>query len=255
MNDTTKPIQHDTDLLALLQAASQADAAYGRQAWFARFFLGLRSTEYRTDAEVVAALTALPQDERNLSKGASPAEVLVGLYERRQDVIDANSAVKAHEDAYTGWSRYFLVTSSDGLIHKSMSCSTCNKGRSMTEFALYASLSGTTHADAIKILGPNLCSVCYPEAPTEWTEQGKVSSKLAAILRDKGEAAFIAARIEAAEAAAVKQGKVCPGAGQPAAPTPGMLSRPYKPCAACGEYFKVTNGKVARHNKPKAGKA
>ena len=29
------------------------------------------------------------------------------------------------QEAYTGWSRFFLVTSSTGHVHSSTSCSTC----------------------------------------------------------------------------------------------------------------------------------
>lgn len=69
------------------------------------------------------------------------------------------------------WSRFFFVVSSaHGHIHSSMSCSTC---RPTTGFAWQPSLSGLTEADAVKALGPKLCSVCYPSAPVEWIATGK----------------------------------------------------------------------------------
>lgn len=64
------------------------------------------------------------------------------------------------------WSRFFLVTSSDGHIHSSMGCSTC---RPTTEFGWLPELSGRAEADAVAAHGPLLCTVCFPSAPTEWT--------------------------------------------------------------------------------------
>lgn len=64
------------------------------------------------------------------------------------------------------WSRFFLVTSSAGHIHKSMDCSTCNK---KTEFGWLPNLSGKSEADAVAEHGPALCTTCFPTAPVKWT--------------------------------------------------------------------------------------
>jgi hypothetical protein len=66
------------------------------------------------------------------------------------------------------WPRFFEVTSSNGHIHSSMHCSTCNNGRAMTQFEWHPELSGLTEADAVEKLGPILCSVCYASAPVAW---------------------------------------------------------------------------------------
>jgi hypothetical protein len=63
------------------------------------------------------------------------------------------------------WSRFFLVTSSNGHIHSSMHCSTCTW---TTTFGWHPQLSGLTESDAVNELGPILCSVCFPSAPVEW---------------------------------------------------------------------------------------
>jgi hypothetical protein len=65
-----------------------------------------------------------------------------------------------------GWSRFFLVTNSNGHIHSSTSCSTCFP---TTEFAWLPGLSGLTEADAVEDQGEILCSVCFPSAPVAWT--------------------------------------------------------------------------------------
>jgi len=66
-----------------------------------------------------------------------------------------------------GWPRFFLVTNPGGHIHSSMHCSTCN---AETKFAWLPELSGQTEGEAVENYGGILCSICYPSAPTEWTE-------------------------------------------------------------------------------------
>jgi hypothetical protein len=84
--------------------------------------------------------------------------------EGRRAVRAAHDAVVAHERAYTGWNRYFLVTSSAGHVHRSMNCSTCNP---RTTYAPVVALSGRTDADAVATLGETLCTVCFPDAPVD----------------------------------------------------------------------------------------
>jgi hypothetical protein len=68
-----------------------------------------------------------------------------------------------------------LVTSSNGHVHSSMYCSTC---RPTTTYGWLPELSGKTEADAVDELGPNLCSVCFPTAPTDWVG-GKITKSQA----------------------------------------------------------------------------
>lgn len=79
----------------------------------------------------------------------------VELAECRQAIVD-------HEQGYTGWNRYFLVTSSAGHVHRSMNCSTCNPA---TTFAPVVELSGQSDGEAVELVGETLCTVCFPEAP------------------------------------------------------------------------------------------
>jgi hypothetical protein len=91
----------------------------------------------------------------------------------------AVEALRAHEANYTGWSRYFLVVSSNGLIHSSTNC---NKGRSATRFALLPTLSGLGWETAVDALGPSLCSICFPEAPTSVVDGPKLPSRITELL-------------------------------------------------------------------------
>lgn len=81
-------------------------------------------------------------------------------------VARLSGVISRLDDEYTGWSRFFLVQSKAGHVHRSMSCSTC---RPTTRFGWLPHLSGRTEADAVNELGAMLCTVCFPSAPVEWT--------------------------------------------------------------------------------------
>jgi hypothetical protein len=98
-----------------------------------------------------------------------------GLADTREALANVNKTIAALEDLYTGWSRFFLVTSSKGHIHRNMYCHTC---RITTRYGWLPELSGQTETEAVDAHGPALCSVCYPSAPVEW--QGGFITKAAA---------------------------------------------------------------------------
>lgn len=108
-------------------------------------------------------------DYRQIRKGhhlGSIRRVVEGLAEVRATISEIKAQIAELEERYTGWSRFFLVTSSKGHIHRSMNCSTC---RPTTTYGWLPNLSGRTEADCVEEFGPALCSVCYPTAPVEWT--------------------------------------------------------------------------------------
>jgi hypothetical protein len=157
----------------------------------------------------------------------------------------ARQALQDHEAGYTGWSRFYLVTSSSGHVHSSTHCCTCNKGRLPTSFALVPDLSGKTEAEAVAELGPALCSVCFPSAPAEHREQATVSQAQAKALADGGLEAFRVAR----QKAAGKASQRCPGAGK--APSKNVGYNHGK-CSCCGHQFRLSqHGSLPNHNRPK----
>ena len=101
-----------------------------------------------------------------------PERLIAEREELRLERIAALDVVAELEKSYTGWSRFFAVTG--GHLHSSMSCHTCNKGRTPTRFAWVTDLSGLTESEAVDKLGPALCSVCFPSAPVEHQEQAKL---------------------------------------------------------------------------------
>ncbi len=80
----------------------------------------------------------------------------------RDEIADLDAVWSFHGR----WSRFFLVTNTNGHIHSSLNCSTC---RIDTQFAWLPTLSGLTEAEAVEAHGSILCSVCFPSAPVEWT--------------------------------------------------------------------------------------
>lgn len=128
-------------------------------------------------------------------------------------IASANlDAINAEFGARGGWSRYWLVVSSSGHIHRDMDCFTCNNGKEPTSFALYPSLSGSTIEQAVAKLGAALCTHCFAEAPVEYREQVKINKTAAKILLDTAdEAQFDAAIAKAAAKAAT----MCEGSNKP----------------------------------------
>lgn len=191
--------------------------------------------------------------ERVIEEGLARPDTAQALAAAEERLGEARVACRECEAEYESrpWARYWLVTSSDGHIHASRHCSTCNKGRAPTGFALAAYLSGKSEAEAVADLGPALCSVCYPSAPVESTEQARISSGLALALREHGCEAFQKARAEAAAKASKKAASQCPGSGQQGTPDarPGYPS--FVVCPCCGESSRKTStGKIRPHSKP-----
>jgi hypothetical protein len=83
-------------------------------------------------------------------------------FSAKVELVVAQKAIVDHEAGYTGWSRFFLVTSSAGHVHSSTSCSSCYM---TTTFALLTELSAQSCEDAIAEVGETLCTVCFPDAP------------------------------------------------------------------------------------------
>jgi hypothetical protein len=125
---------------------------------------GYESTDWMDFPGIPYELDSMGRTLANRDKYAAE---LASLIEQRNEL----------EATYTGWSRFFLVTSSAGHVHSSMSCSTC---RPTTTYGWLPELSDTNEADAVDELGPTLCSVCFPSAPTEWTAGKKLTAAQAA---------------------------------------------------------------------------
>jgi hypothetical protein len=153
-------------------------------------FRGLRNPE--TNAETVAKLIANFQAQPVRANGTIPDvafmvermnDGLVKLGEVGQE-INANNALLNPLNktfAENGWSRFFLVTNTNGHIHSSRDCSTCND---KTDFAWITTLSGLKEKDAVEQEGEILCTVCYPTAPSEYTSGESKPKRIAREARE-----------------------------------------------------------------------
>ena len=210
-NTGIDPQQHDTklatlywDLAKLRQTLSyQRDrivraAGIVARRWGKDTKRGWGSEEdYHTFDEAVVILSQ--REDRDSSIKLTEYEQTITLIEATEE------AIEIAESEYTGWSRYFLVTSSTGHIHNSMRCSTCY---ATTTYGWLPELSGATEKAAVGVLGTTLCSECFKSAPVAH-QGGKLSKTEAEILawspdRDEKAARREADRQAKAEAKAKK---------------------------------------------------
>lgn len=145
--------------------------------------------------------------------------------------LNAGMAAVGEREAERGhrpWSRFFVVTSSSGgHIHSSQGCSTC---RPTTQFGWMPELSGQDEAQAVAANGAILCTVCYPSAPTEWTD-GRDR-------RDKDGNPIV--------------DSTCPGSGgKPAGETKQWGRTTYGDCPVCGENVTYGYSGLRKHKTPK----
>jgi len=268
--ETLSPVEIDTIYVERLRrlddashaARSAAHAVLSQSGNYVFVRFGRRSVEYhvRRDSGLLSGRQySLEQVQPHVldvqtcvAESLAPQAVIdaycdanVALSEARVEVEEIDAIYRA-----SPWSRYWLVTSSDGHVHRSCHCHTCNKGRQATGFALVPSLSGQSDSEAVAALGPALCSACFPEAPVESREQATIPARLALTLWEKGFEAFQQAREKAKEDAQKRAAERCPGSGEQ-----GKRDRyEYVRCPVCGWGCRSTTGRVRPH-KGKAVKA
>lgn len=133
------------------------------------------------DMSFVDATDALPIDHHLLAKWEALSETLDNQV---NGLVELRAIYAEHQ-----WSRFFLVSNSNGHIHSSMSCGTCFP---TTRYRWVTSLSGQTEAEAVEELGEILCSICYPSAPVAWTDGESKAVKVARAEREAKKAAAAA---------------------------------------------------------------
>jgi hypothetical protein len=270
---TLNPVEHDLLYMERLRTASKANyqyritshyliSAYGKELRWSNGY-GSRDSvavvDYRTDPMPTEYAQARLMELYGETAEAMFNDGVVGIYgslptreaerftEARIAMEDARRDLRECDTEYDSrpWSRYFLVTSSDGHIHSSTQCSTCNKGVNDTEFALVPYLSGSSADVAVADLGSALCSVCFPDAPVESREQVKISASVALTLAEQGVEAFQQARAKARANAVKRAQERCEGSGQPT-----VRSDRWHHCPVCG-YGQRADGKSRAHRRPR----
>jgi hypothetical protein len=190
---TATPREIDEALAAAWHAAETAasriaSAASTMRHIYAANVLNQKVTYGRRGAEFPHGATAKAAAEYFATLDQSAGLITISNYSgnigatlaRYTECVAAHTAalavVRELDAYYTGWSRFFLVTSSAGHVHSSTGCHTC---RYSTTYGWMPELSGKTEAEAVAKLGPALCSMCFPTAPV--AHQGGKITKAAAV--------------------------------------------------------------------------
>lgn len=167
----TTPLEVDEALAAEFMKLDQLERRAASLTDTAQWALGTRrpggygAFRYTTTAAEAwerVEKAAADGDKYHVHLGRKPSEHLARRAETAAETAAQWAQINALEDLYTGWSRFFVVTSSAGHVHCSRSCHTC---RPTTTYGWLPNLSGKSEAEAVAKLGPALCSVCFPTAP------------------------------------------------------------------------------------------
>lgn len=164
---TTKrlsPLEFDTELAALYLKAQQLGDDRARLINKLHFVAGDKKVGTygkRVWAKTLEEVIALLEHER---RGHDVIAELATV-----DAADAalKAGIDVQNEIYRAapWSRFILCLSHGGHIHNAVGCSTL---RYDTAVEWHPELSGLSVEEAVKALGPTLCSVCFPSAPVEW---------------------------------------------------------------------------------------
>lgn len=216
----------------------RGDIGVGELVKVTMFARGKRRTEIRT-------VTDTEGNTRPVKVTDLPDDVYGEMSGLRDAFAAAHEAVVGHERAYTGWDRYWLVTTSNGHVHADRACRTL---RPTTGLALVPMLSGTTAAAAIDLLGNTMCTVCFPDAPVD---PMTIPAKVTMVLMEEGEDAFLRAMRKHTEGTAKKV--KCAGGGTrnyEAQRFPNGALRKYQRCGVCGAAVTVTTIGALRAHTP-----
>lgn len=124
------------------------------------------------EADLVAGLTRTEGYLRRARKENLPWEAdNIKRYEAdiermAAELVAVRDETNPYTDEFTrrgGWKRYFLVTNTNGHVHRGMHCNTCFR---TTTYAWLIDLADCDEGAMIEEWGEKACTVCFPEAPT-----------------------------------------------------------------------------------------
>lgn len=110
----------------------------------------------------LAKQNAKPYDLQNLER------VLENIASKEPEIARLKAEIAPLNDLFQAnqWQRFFLVTNTNGHVHRSMNCSTTYE---TTEWRWLPHLSGLTDKEAVDDQGGILCTHCFPDAPSDYT--------------------------------------------------------------------------------------
>ena len=122
--------------------------------------------------------SATPEERQQLidlaKKNANPYELqsleksLENIALKEAEITRLKAEIAPLNDLFQAnqWQRFFLVTNTNGHVHRSMNCSTTYP---TTDWAWLPHLSGLTDKEAVDDQGGILCTHCFPDAPSDYT--------------------------------------------------------------------------------------
>lgn len=140
-------------------------------------------SELTTPVEIDTAIAESYAEKRDLEFRIDRLRNAVEYYQKRtyyaynieetkkeiQDLLnillEKHRLIEKLENKYEGWSRAYLVSNANGHIHASTNCSTCFPS---TQYIWITELSGQDRLEIAGLAGEKACSVCYPDAPSEY---------------------------------------------------------------------------------------
>jgi hypothetical protein len=131
-----------------------------------------RATEYAKYADPTYRGYRAADAERYAAQAAQWEAKAEALREQER-AIQAEADPFEAEYRRRPWTRAWIVVSSDGHVHNTRSCSTCNKVYQKrdgtysdpTRFGWLPQVSGLDEAEIVDLAGEAACTVCYPSAP------------------------------------------------------------------------------------------
>lgn len=104
-------------------------------------------------------------EERTFHYGTTPEEYRTRIAELEHHLAVLAEIIKKLEASYTGWSRAYLVSNSNGHIHKSQNCVTCFDS---TRYVWLTAVSGEDELRIAELAGEKACTICYSHAPSAY---------------------------------------------------------------------------------------
>lgn len=115
------------------------------------------------DGTLDQAITYLTESEKATG---TASKSLSGWRKNTEAITQILTEIAEAEEVYAEyrWQRAYLVTNSNGHVHKATWCGTCFP---TTKFEWLVSYSGSSEKEIVDDAGELACTVCYPTAPAE----------------------------------------------------------------------------------------
>jgi hypothetical protein len=128
------------------------------------------AANWAEQAKAQASITGWQRYMNPRGREARPHEVERGeaaIAELRATLAGLREAAAPYQARYAAdrWNRYFLVTNGNGHVHRGMDCTTCY---ATTQYAWLIDLADCDEAAMVADCGEKACTVCFPDAPSEY---------------------------------------------------------------------------------------